>query len=186
MSDYNNNNDYDENAARFAGETVGRAGSLLTPIFDHFKDTINEVSYRTEGTYDRADQAWDREESRIGDSFRRDEQAVENAPENLARYAEQGFNNTVNSVENIPSDIGAGLRGAANWIGEKIGGAENEGRRAEQDVQNRYNDAEQDVDRFGQGVKNRYDDAEQDVDRFNQGMQNSYDQGEQQGRRDGW
>ncbi|KAG9527829.1 hypothetical protein KCU99_g825, partial [Aureobasidium melanogenum] len=164
MSDYNNNNDYDENAARFAGETVGRA----------------------EGTYDRADQAFDREESRIGDSFRRDEQAVENAPENLARYAEQGFNNTVSSVENIPSDIGAGLRGAANWIGEKIGGAENEGRRAEQDVQNRYNDAEQDVDRFDQGVKNRYDDAEQDVDRFNQGMQNSYDQGEQQGRRDGW
>ncbi|KAG9739541.1 hypothetical protein KCU73_g9453, partial [Aureobasidium melanogenum] len=104
----------------------------------------------------------------------------------LARYAEQGFNNTVSSVENIPSDIGAGLRGAANWIGEKIGGAENEGRRAEQDVQNRYNDAEQDVDRFDQGVKNRYDDAEQDVDRFNQGMQNSYDQGEQQGRRDGW
>ncbi|THX75436.1 hypothetical protein D6D05_06510 [Aureobasidium pullulans] len=108
MSDYNNR-DYDENAARFAGEAVGRA----------------------EGSYDRADQAFDRQEQRIGDSFRRDEQAVENAPENMARYAEQGFNNTVQGVENIPSDIGAGLRGAANWIGEKIGGVENEGRRAE-------------------------------------------------------
>ncbi|CAD0115470.1 unnamed protein product [Aureobasidium uvarum] len=156
MSDYNNR-DYDENAARFAGETVGRA----------------------EGTYDRADAAIDRQEQRVGDSFRRDEQAVENAPENLARYAEQGFTSTVNSVENIPSDIGSGLRSAANWIGEQIGGAENEGRRAEQGVENRYDQAEQ-------GVENRYNDAEQDVDRFGQGVQNSYDQGEQQGRRDGW
>lgn len=37
MSDYNNNNDYDENAARFAGETVGRAGALPIFLFTPFR-----------------------------------------------------------------------------------------------------------------------------------------------------
>jgi hypothetical protein len=89
-------------------------------------------------------------------------------------------------VEDIPSDIGSGLRGAANWVGDKIGGVKNEGQRAEDDVENNYNDAEQDVDRVGQGVENDYNDGKQDIDRFGQGMQGSYEQGEQQGRQDGW
>ena len=172
-----NGRDYDENAARFAGETVGRAGML-----DKHRQPKSRVTYtytHTEGQYDRADRAWDREEQSIGDDYRRGEQAVENAPGEIARDVQQGFNNTVQGIENVPSDIGSGIRSAANWIGDKIGGAENEGRRAEQNVENSYNRAEDNVER-------RYDNAEQGVDRFNQGVENSYDQGERQGRREGW
>lgn len=104
----------------------------------------------------------------------------------MARRTEQGFDNTVNDAENIPSDIGGGLRGAASWIGDKIGGVQNEGQRAENDVQSNYNDGKQDVDQFGQGVQNDYNDGRQNVDQFGDGMQNSYNQGEQQGRQDGW
>lgn len=186
MSNYdNNNNDYDENAARFAGDTVGQAGnpSLLRPLTS---DSSLTTIPTTEGTYDRADNAFNNEEQSIGNSFRRDEQSLENAPETLARDSKQGFDNSVNSVENIPSDIGGGLRGAANWIGDKIGGVQNEGQRAESDVKGSYNDAEQNVDQFGEGVQDKYNDGRQDVDRFGDGMQNSYDQGEQQGRQEGW
>jgi hypothetical protein len=186
MSDYDNNNngDYDENAARFAGDTVGSAGKSSTHSPPHLNFITNTL--RTEGGYDRADQAFNNEEQNIGNSFRNDAQAVEDAPENMARRTEQGFDNTVNDAENIPSDIGGGLRGAASWIGDKIGGVQNEGQRAENDVQNQYNDGKQDVDQFGQGVQNDYNDGRQNVDQFGDGMQNSYNQGEQQGRQDGW
>lgn len=178
MSDYdnnnnNNNNDYNESAARFAGDTVGSAGKSSTS-FPPFQ-LITNTHPTTEGDYDRADQSVNNEEQSIGNTFRRDEQDIENAPENAVR-----------DVEDVPSDIGGGLRGAANWVGDKIGGVKKEGQRAESDVQNNYNDAEQDVDRAGQGVQNDYNSDKQDVDQFGQGMQGSYDQGEQQGRQDGW
>jgi hypothetical protein len=57
-----------------------------------------------EGDYNRADQ-----------EFQRDEQRVEDAPENAARDVEQGFDNTVQGAENIPSDIGSGIKDAASW-----------------------------------------------------------------------
>lgn len=186
MSNYDNNNDYDENAARFAGDTVGRAGNIsLSRLLPHPQPITNHLP-TIEGTYDRADTAFNSEEQSIGNSFRRDEQAVEDAPETLARDTRQGFDKTVDSVENIPSDIGGGLRGAANWIWDKIGGVQNEGQRAENDVQDGYKDAEQNVDQFGQGVQDKYNDGRQNLDQFGDGMQNSYDQGEQQGRQDGW
>ena len=186
MSDYDNNNngDYDENAARFAGDTVGSAGKLIPSPNLPLTSTTNISP--TEGGYDRADQAFNNEEQNIGNSFRNDAQAVEDAPENMARRTEQGFDNTVSDAENIPSDIGGGLRSAASWIGDKIGGVQNEGQRAENDVQSSYNDGKQDVDQFGQGVQNEYNDGRQNVDQFGDGVQNSYDQGEQQGRQDGW
>lgn len=180
MSNYQDN--YDENAARWAGETVGRAGKPI--IFFNFQETADSIN--TEGSYDRADQAIDREEQNVSNDFRRGEQALENAPENMARDVQQGFNNTVQGVENIPSDIGNGIMSAANWIGDKIGGVENEGRRAEQGAENEWNEDRQKVDQFDDRVEDRYNRAEQDVDRFNQGVENSYDQGEQQGRREGW
>jgi hypothetical protein len=86
----------------------------------------------------------------------------------VARWAEQGVDNTVQDVEDIPSDIGSGIDKVAGWIGDKIGGVERAGRDAEQDVQNDYNEGRQDVDRFDQGVDD------------------SYNQGENEGRRDGW
>lgn len=106
---------------------------------------------------------------------RRDEQAVEDAPGDAARWAEQGFDNTVQGIENIPSDIGSGINKVAGWFGDKIGGAERAGQ-----------DAEQDVDRWGQGVQNDYREGRQDVDRFGDGVENSYRQGENEGRQDGW
>ncbi len=56
-------------------------------------------------------------------------------------------------VENIPDDIGNMVKDAANWIGDKIGGIEGEGRR-----------------------------VENDVNQFDQGVENSFEQGEQEGR----
>lgn len=118
--------------------------------------------------------------------MRSDARAVENAPGNAYRATEQGFERGEENVEragqnveqgfkDAPSDIGGALKSAASWIGSKVGGAENEGRRAEGEV-----------DRFGQGVEDRGRRAEGDVDRFGEGVGNSYEQGEQQGRQQGW
>lgn len=54
-------------------------------------------------------------------------------------------------VEDIPSDIGNMIEGAANWIGDKIGGIEGEGRRVENDV-----------NQFDQGVDNSFEQGEQE------------------------
>lgn len=95
-----------------------------------------------EGEYDRA-----------GQDVRRDEQAVENVPNDMA----QGVGDAVQDVKDAPSDLGNVVDKAASWVGDKFGGAENEGRRAESDVQ-----------------------------QFDQNVDNSYDQGENQGKQQGW
>lgn len=64
-------------------------------------------------------------------------------------------------MENVPSDIGSGIKQAANWIGEKLGGVE----RKEQET-------EQDLNNFGEGVENSYSQGEQE--------------GEREGGRRGW
>ena len=92
-----------------------------------------------EGDYDR-----------VGQDISRDARDVENAPGNAERDVKQG-------VEDVPSDVSGGVRDAASWVGDKLGGAENEGRR-----------------------------AENDVNQFDQNVDNSYDQGEQQGKQSGW
>lgn len=89
-------------------------------------------------------------------------------------------------IENVPNDMGNMVKSAADKLGSFFGGAENEGRQAEQGVQNDYNQASNDVNQFGQSVQNDYNNASNDVNNFNQGVQNSYDQGEQQGRQQGW
>jgi len=93
-----------------------------------------------EGEYEQAEQ-----------NVRRDEQEIENIPENVGRVAEEGFDNTVQEVEDIPNDIGNMVKEAANWIGDKIGGIESEGRKAENEA-----------DQFGQGVENSFDQGEQE------------------------
>ena len=60
--------------------------------------------------------------------------------------------------------MGNSLKGAAEWIGSKIGGGERDVDRAEGDVSGEYNKAEA-------GVQN-----------FDNQVDQSYDQGEQQGR----
>lgn len=97
-------------------------------------------SPQTEGDYNRAEQ-----------DIRRDEQEVENIPENVANATEEGFDNAVQDVEDIPSDIGSMVKEAANWIGDKIGGIEGEGRRAENEV-----------NQFDQSVENSFDQGEQE------------------------
>lgn len=157
MSDYQG--DYDQNAARDAGYAAGAVGKLSFRLLGTRLDSLGPLLTfsLTEGDYNRVDNAVNSEEQNIGNDFRRDEQAVENAPENAARDVEQGFDNTVQGVENVPSDIGDGIRGAASWIGDKFGGAENEARN-----------------------------AENDVSQFDQGVDNAYNQGEQQGEQQGW
>lgn len=115
------------------------------------------LTHRTEGDANRADQ-----------DFRRDGQAVENAPEEAGNDVRQGWDRTTQGVEDVPKDIGGMLEGAASKIGDFTGGAQNEGRRAEQGVQNDYGQASGDVEGFGQGE------------------QNSFDQGKQQGQQQGW
>lgn len=88
---------------------------------------------------------------------REDAQRVEALPDDAARAAERGYDNTVDAVKNAPSELSNAVSGAAKWLGDKIGGVEGEGRK-----------------------------AEESVDRFGQGVENSYDQGEQQGRQQGW
>lgn len=86
----------------------------------------------------------------------------------MEQGAEQDVDRAGQDIKNAPSDVGSAIGSAAKWIGDKIGGVENEGNRAEQGVQNDYNDTKGDVDRFDSGV------------------QNSYDQGENQGRQQGF
>jgi len=99
----------------------------------------------TEGDYDRADQDVNRDESR-----------VEGIPGDVGRDVTQNFDSGVQDVKDAPSDLGKDVSSAASWVGDKFGGVEGDGRRADQDVNN-----------FDQGVDNS----------FNQGQQ----QGEQQG-----
>ena len=54
-------------------------------------------------------------------------------------------------VEDIPNDIGNMVEKAANWIGEKIGNVEGEGRRVENDVS-----------QFGDNVENSFEQGEQE------------------------
>jgi hypothetical protein len=124
--------------------------------------------HSSEGAYNNADQAVDRDESSIGNAVHRGEQDVEDAPENMVHSAERNVEDGVQDVEDVPSDIGGDLRSAAGSIGDKIGGVKNEG------------------DRVERGVQGEYDGAEQSVDQFDQGVQGSYDQGEQQGQQQGW
>ena len=98
----------------------------------------------SEGAYDRTEQ-----------EIRHDEQEIENIPENLGNAAEQGFDNAVQDVEDIPNDIGNIIEKAANWIGDKVGSIEGEGRK-----------------------------VENEVSEFGQNVENSYEQGEQEGRND--
>ncbi|KAF2859804.1 hypothetical protein K470DRAFT_264951 [Piedraia hortae CBS 480.64] len=100
-----------------------------------------------EGSYDRA-----------SNDVQAGWNAVESVPGDIGRRAEQGYDNTVQGIENIPQNIGGALQSAANWIanspsGEKIG-----------------------------GVQSGYDNAQQDVQRFGDNMSNSYEQGQQEGR----
>ena len=115
----------------------------------------------------------------------------------MYRSGEQAVDRAGQDIENAPSAIGGAISSAADWLGEKTGAVEKTGDRAEQgvqdqyndsknDVRNEYNDTRQDVDRFGQGVQNSYDQASEGVDRFGDGVQSSYDQGQQQGQREGW
>ncbi|KAI9663022.1 MAG: hypothetical protein M1821_008069 [Bathelium mastoideum] len=99
-----------------------------------------------EGDYDRA-----------GQDVRRDEQDVENVPGDIAQSADNAGRDAVQDVKDAPSDVGGAIEGAAKWVGDKIGGVEGDGRRAENDVQ-----------------------------QFDQGVDNSYDQGENQGRQQGF
>lgn len=91
-----------------------------------------------------------RDEQDVGNDFRRDAQDVENFPENVEQRVDQGFDNTVNDVLDAPQDLGDALEGAARWVGDKIGGIEGDGRRAENDV-----------DRFGDRIDNSFDSGEQ-------------------------
>ncbi|KAK5713750.1 hypothetical protein LTR17_017517 [Elasticomyces elasticus] len=75
-----------------------------------------------------------------------DEQSLENIPGDVGRDAEQGFDSTVQGVENVPSDIGGAFKGAADWVGSKIGGVEGDASRAEGDVQNFDNSVDQSYD----------------------------------------
>lgn len=59
-------------------------------------------------------------------------------------------------IENAPQDVGDAVKDAANWVGDKFGGAEGDVRRGEGDVQN-----------------------------FDNGVDQSYQQGEQQGENQG-
>ncbi|KAL9095290.1 MAG: hypothetical protein Q9165_002546 [Trypethelium subeluteriae] len=99
-----------------------------------------------EGDYDRA-----------GQDVRRDEQDVENIPGNVEQGVDNAGRDAVQDVKDVPSNIGGAIDGAAKWVGDKLGGVEGEGRRAEGDVQN-----------------------------FDQNVDNSYDQGENQGRQQGF
>lgn len=85
--------------------------------------------------------------------------------------AEQGFDNTVQGAERVPSDIGGAVEGAAKWIGDKVGGVEHVGR-----------DAENDVTGEGRKIEGDGRRVEGDVDQYGQNVDNAYDQGEQQGR----
>lgn len=84
-----------------------------------------------EGDYNRADQ-----------DVQRDEQRVENIPGDVGQ-----------DVKDIPSDMGKMVEGAAQFIGDKIGGVQGDARR-----------------------------DENDVNQFDQGVDNSFQQGEQQGQ----
>lgn len=134
----------------------------------NFEDDWRQGEQNAEATFRQNEQDF---EGRV----HRDEQAVEDMPGNAARWAEQGVENTMQGIGNIPSDIEGGIDRVAGWIGEKVGGVERESR-----------DAEQDVDRWGENVRDDYRDGKQDVDRFGDRVEGSYDQGENQGRRDGW
>ncbi|KAK0963943.1 hypothetical protein LTR91_018748 [Friedmanniomyces endolithicus] len=98
--------------------------------------------------------AADGDYNQAGQDVRQGEQSIENAPADVGRDAEQGVDNGVRDVEDVPSDIGrGGLKGAADWIGSKVGGVEGDTSRAEGDVSG-----------------------------FDNSMDQSYNQGEQQGR----
>jgi hypothetical protein len=96
---------YDQDAAQDAGYAAGAVGKLYTIRLALALAFLAFTKLRLiEGDYNRADQ-----------EVQRDEQRVEDAPENAARDAEQGFDNTVQGVENVPSDIGSGIKDAASW-----------------------------------------------------------------------
>ena len=145
---------YDQNAAQDAGYAAGAVGKLLHLGRLHWCPQLfllHPVSASTlrkrlihvaEGDYDRA-----------GQDVGRDEQAVENVPNDVS----QGVGDAVQGIKNAPSDLGNAVESAASWVGDKIGGVEGEGRRAEGDAQ-----------------------------QLDQNVDNSYNQGENQGRQQGW
>ncbi|TKA69241.1 hypothetical protein B0A55_04266 [Friedmanniomyces simplex] len=87
---------------------------------------------RAEGDYNDARQG-----------VNQDEQSIENVPGDVGRDAEQGIDNSVQGVENVPSDIGGAMKGAADWVGSKVGGVEGDTNRAEGDVSNFDNSVDQ-------------------------------------------
>ena len=84
-------------------------------------------------------------------------------PENAVRGAEGDFRSAEQDVENVPSDIGGGLRGAASWIGDKFGGVEGDADKAEGEFRG----------------------AEGDAQNFDNSMDSSFNNGENQGRQEG-
>jgi hypothetical protein len=114
------------------------------------------VSVDEDGTNFLADQAFNVDYNDARQDVNRGEQDIANAPADLGRDAQQGFDNTVQGVKDVPSDLGGAVKGAADWIGDKVGGVQGDARRAEGDVNN-----------------------------FDNSVDQSYNQGEQQGQQQG-
>lgn len=71
---------------------------------------------------------------------------MKDAPEELGRAAVEGIKDAIETVVNMPEEIGESFEGAASWTGEQMG-----------EVEENTGEAVDDVQQYGDEIGDSYD-----------------------------